>query len=135
MVTIAWDDRSNVNVHEIDAQHRQLVSLINQLNEAMLLRQGRAALTEILARLIDETRAHFAAEETLMIAHAYPDYEGHRQQHEKLLKQIVALHKEFEAGDILLSFAIMLDLKAWALRHISSSDKRLGLYLNDKDIF
>ena len=135
MPLITWEAKDEVNVRRIDDQHRALVALVNELHQAMRLRGNREALREILTRLIDFTRAHFAAEERLMLEHVYPEYENHRSQHRALLDHIAELDKQFQEGDILLSFAIALDLKGWAINHITFADKPLGKFLNSRGVF
>lgn len=135
MPLITWDAKDEVNVQQIDDQHRTLVALVNELHQAMRLRSNRETLRKILSRLIDFTRAHFAAEERLMLEHLYPQYENHRSQHSALLDHIAELEKQVQEGDILLSFAIALDLKGWAINHITFADKPLGEFLNSRGVF
>jgi len=40
------------------------------------------------------------------------------------------LARRFDNGDLLLSFAVMVDLRAWALVHIEKFDIALGAFLN-----
>ena len=49
-----------------------------------------------------------------------------------LMQHIMGLAKQFRSGDLLLSFAVMVDLKAWATIHIEKSDGPLGIFLNEK---
>lgn len=135
MVFIVWDEQHSVRVRQIDDEHKGMIALVNELNEAMKLRKGREELTRILAELIAQTQAHFATEERLMIDHAYPGYPTHKAEHERLLQEVSTLEKRFSEGDLLLSFAIILYLKGWALAHISSCDKALGAYLNSKAVY
>lgn len=77
-------------ISTIDQQHRQLVAMLNGLNDAV---QDNAAREDIY-RLIDEviafTRLHFDTEEQLMLESGFPGLEWHRNKHKELIQD--ALH-------------------------------------------
>lgn len=135
MALIVWDQQYNVHVRRIDDEHQGMVALVNELNEAMKWRKGKDEIARILSELIARTQVHFATEEQLMKDHDYAGYPEHKAEHERLLQEISALERRYAEGDLLLSFAIMLYLKGWALAHVSSCDKALGAYLNSKAVY
>ena len=135
MALIAWSDELKINVHELDEQHHQLVALVNSLHEAMKSRGGREAIGKALEDLILHTQLHFSTEERLMSDYVYPDYPRHKIEHDELLLRVLDLEKQFRAGDLLLSFAVALDIRGWALGHIDFSDKPLGAFLNRLGVF
>ena len=51
-----WSDDFNVGIQEVDEQHKVLVSLLNQLHEAIREHHGKATSREILNRLAEYTR-------------------------------------------------------------------------------
>ena len=132
---ISLDETDNLNVGEMDSQHQRLFALVNNLHQAMASPQGIDAVSRALEELVDFTRIHFATEEALMTRYAYPDYAKHREEHQVLLQDVGQLLQRFHDGDVLISFAIELDLEAWALRHIEVSDKPLATFLNTKGVF
>ena len=137
MALISWDDTISVNVAEIDAQHRNVVEVVNHLHQAMKLKMGRDTIAQILAQLIAETRTHFGDEERLMSTYGYPqaDLDRHKSDHERLLQEIEDLERRFSDGDLLMSFSIMMDVRAWAMKHIVTADKALGAFLNSQNKF
>ncbi|MGD1098576.1 MAG: hemerythrin domain-containing protein, partial [Bryobacteraceae bacterium] len=66
---VTWNDSWLVGVREIDAQHKNLVSILNQLHEAAMQGHGNDVLGKILDSLVRYTTAHFAAEERLIEQH------------------------------------------------------------------
>ena len=74
MAFIDWADSYSVNVAEMDKQHQQLVSLINELHRAMMAARVESTLETVadevasmgktLQELIDYTSYHFATEES-----------------------------------------------------------------------
>ena len=132
MELIKAQDAPRVGVAEIDAQHATLIGLINRLHRAMVQREDRDTLTTIIRDLLEHTRQHFAYEEALMVEYDYPHYASHKANHDRLMRRIAELANQFQQGDLLLSFAVMMDLKAWATIHIEKSDAPLGIYLSGK---
>ena len=132
MDLIEANDAPRVGVTEIDSQHAELIGMVNRLNQAMIQRQDRETLETMITALVEHTQQHFAYEEQLMSQHQYPAYEAHKADHDKLMQHISILAQRFRSGDLLLSFAVMVDLKAWATIHIEKSDRPLGIFLNDR---
>jgi hemerythrin len=129
---IKAEDAPRVGVPEIDAQHAALIGLVNRLHQAMIQREDRATLDTIIAELVEHTQRHFAYEEQLMSQTQYPEYVEHKADHDELMQHITDLAEQFRSGDLLLSFAVMVDLKSWATIHIEKSDGPLGIFLNEK---
>jgi hemerythrin-like metal-binding protein len=132
MPLITWNDALSVKVVEIDAQHRRLVELVNQLHEAMSQGKGREVMGQVLAGLLEYTRTHFTSEERIMIAEAYPGYQQQKAAHEALLQQVVDLRTKFLEGEAVMTMEVMKFLKAWLTDHMQGMDARFGVYLNSR---
>jgi hemerythrin len=130
MAVFTWSDQFSVGVKEFDDHHKQLVSLINQLHDAMSQGQGQNQLAVILKKLIDYTRFHFAAEEKLMTQYKYPAGSEQRLQHDALTKQVLKLQAEFASGKIGMSIAVIEFLKDWLTNHILKTDKAYRAFFN-----
>lgn len=121
---LQWSEEISVGVEELDKQHKVLVNLINTLHDAMQERRSQEAVRDIIKRLAEYTRIHFAVEESLMRILSYPGYEEHKKQHEELTQSVVDLAKKVESGKAGISFALMHFLKSWLTNHIIDSDKK-----------
>ncbi|MCW5977249.1 MAG: hemerythrin family protein [Bryobacteraceae bacterium] len=88
----------------------------------------------IIAELIEYTKAHFGYEERMMKLAAYPDYEVHKLQHDRLAARVLEFHKEYAAGRVLMSLDVMEFLKNWLQTHIKGPDKNYSPFLNAKGI-
>ena len=132
MELVRLDDNLRLNIQEIDSQHEALIGLINQLHETMRQGAERAALDEQLSQLLEHTREHFSYEEQLMSQYNYPGIEAHKSDHNRLMQHLESLMERYRNGDILLSFAVVIELKGWATIHIEKSDKPLGVFLNSR---
>lgn len=121
-----WSEAYKIGIQEVDEQHLVLVSLLNQLHDAIREHQGKTASREILDRLAEYTRTHFLLEESLMRLTHYPGFEIHKLQHEELIKQVQDLQQKLDQEDNTITFELLLFLKNWLTLHINDSDKRFG---------
>jgi hemerythrin-like metal-binding protein len=134
MALVKLEDKLKLEIPEIDSQHEALINLINSLHETMQQGADKAALDGLLSQLLEHTQDHFAYEEDLMSRYSYPGYEAHKSEHNRLMQHLVDLTDRYKNGDLLLSFAVLLELKGWALVHIENSDKPLGTFLNSQNV-
>lgn len=126
---VEWSDELSVGIQEIDEQHKVLVGLLNELHDAIQERHGREASAEILGRLADYTRIHFAVEESLFRIFNYPGYEEHKAEHEELIKEVTDLQAKISSGETAITFQLLHFLKAWLTQHILDSDMEYSQFL------
>lgn len=132
MALITWNDGYSVQVKKFDDEHKKIIDYINQLHDAMKVGKGGQVIGTLLKSLIDYTATHFAAEETLMKLHCYPDYERHKKEHNLLVLQVIDIQKAVDSGKVPLSQDVMKFLKEWLQNHIQGEDKKYGPFLNAK---
>jgi hemerythrin len=125
----AWGEGLEFGVGAVDGEHRLQVELVKALEEALRPRQPRERVAEILKQLLDCTGVHFLAEDLLMRLHAYPGYQAHLQEHEKLSAQLEELERRFSAGELAPSRELVAALKVWLAEHIQTMDRRLAAFL------
>ncbi|MEZ4524964.1 MAG: bacteriohemerythrin [Desulfobacterales bacterium] len=124
MIYFRWNEKYSIGIAEIDAQHRQLVQMVNELYEAMYAGQGREALEKVLTGLIRYTRTHFQTEEHFMKIHDYPGYAEHKQIHEKMAAKVMEFQYAFQNGEVSNPVQISNFLKAWLIKHILKTDRK-----------
>ncbi|ADH86015.1 bacteriohemerythrin [Desulfurivibrio alkaliphilus] len=134
MAMFEWKDEYSVNVREIDEQHKQLVSMINELHEAMMQQRAKDVLSGLLNKLVSYCASHFATEERLMQTHGYPDYAAHKVKHEKMTAKVLALQNDLKAGKMNLTVEVSQFLKDWLDKHILGTDKKYAAHLNSKGV-
>jgi hemerythrin len=135
MSTLNWKDDFNINVSQIDEQHRQMLDLALDLHKAVAAGHSPKALKRRLDALADYTQMHFAFEETLMVAHDYPDMQNHRQEHANLLQRLEMFRQGLADGR-LLQLAPAVDVgEDWVLAHVAGADRQLGIFLNRQNVF
>ena len=134
MALLTWSESSSVNVRALDAQHRTLFDLVNQLHEAMMKGQAGSMTGPILQKLLDYTKTHFAAEETLLKNTKFPGLVAHQQKHRALIKQVQDFSARFEKGEITLSLKLLHFLRDWLTDHIQKVDKEYASWLNEHGV-
>jgi hemerythrin len=135
MALMEWSPVFSVKVKKFDEQHKKLLDLVNQLHEAMKAGEGNTMLGMVLQSLISYTSTHFADEEKMMQANAYPEYARHKAEHENLVKRVLELQQQFQAGNAMLTMNVLSFLKEWLVKHIQGEDKKYGVYFNGKGIY
>jgi len=129
-----WNDAYSVHIGVIDTQHKNLVSMISELHEAMAAGKGKDKLGPILLKLIKYTQAHFATEERLMETRGYPDFPAHKAEHENLTDTVMDFHRRFQANEVGMTVEVMDFLANWLINHIQGSDKKYAPFLNAQGV-
>jgi hemerythrin len=130
MALITWSRMLSTGINEHDTQHKKLIDLINQLNDAMLAGHGTNALGTVLAEMVNYTVLHFDHEEKLMEKHKYEDAQAHKAEHAKFVQTTGEFKKRFDSGHAVASAEIMDFLRGWLISHIMKTDKRFAHALN-----
>jgi len=121
------------DVSEIDQQHKVLVNMLNELNDAVKNKESRETIYRIIDEIIAFTRLHFATEERLMVQSGYTDVEFHKDKHKHLMQD--ALHLKGKLAN--LGEEMFTDwFNHWpftrVLAHIQHADKQFEEQLLQK---
>lgn len=112
-----------VGVHTLDADHKTLIGLINDLQRSIGDEEEHATVGSVLRALDEYVAHHFAREERVLEACRYPGLATHRGMHRRLTDQFAALKGEYEAAPDSLRARRFLDfLHKWLIEHICSAD-------------
>ncbi|MBI3901331.1 MAG: bacteriohemerythrin [Nitrosomonadales bacterium] len=130
MALITWSNMLSTGIGEQDIQHKKLIDLINQLNDAMQAGKGADVLGKVLSELVNYTVYHFGYEEKLMAQYKYEDTPAHKAEHAKFVQTAGDFKKKFDSGTAVVSVEIMNFLRDWLTNHIMKTDKRLAQSLN-----
>jgi hemerythrin len=122
MPLIQWTDRLSVGVKKFDEQHKQLVAMINELQDAMLAAKGKGAASKILLKLTDYVAVHFREEERAMDDAGYPAVAEHKLEHRKLAAEVQQYVKRAQAKDLMVTVGLMNFLRDWLINHIQKTD-------------
>ncbi|MEO5337663.1 MAG: bacteriohemerythrin [Magnetospirillum sp. WYHS-4] len=124
MPAVSWTDDLSVGVHVVDADHKMLIDLINQVVAAAESKRPHDQIAKVLVALDEYVDFHFVREESMMEACGYAGLDDHRKVHEKLRTEVhnIAEHFKREPAKALTD-EVLAFLTQWLVRHIMGHDK------------
>ncbi|MGA2814639.1 MAG: bacteriohemerythrin [Candidatus Acidiferrum sp.] len=132
MALFEWKQDYSVSVNEFDADHKSLFSLVNELNDAMAHGQGRLVIGNVLQRLLQYTRDHFAAEEAAMRAADFDGLAAHVAEHRELTEKVEAFAEEYSSGHTSVTIDVLYFLRDWLEHHVCLTDQKYSEPLNKR---
>ncbi len=123
------------DVPEIDQQHKKLVGMLNELNEAVKNRQSREDIYRIIDDVIAFTGTHFETEEQLMAETGYPEIEAHKDKHRQLVQEARHLKEKLDyVGEEMFTDWFNHWPFARVLAHIQYADNQMKDYIRQSRI-
>ena len=125
MTLIEWRNEFSLGIPSVDHEHRELIELINTTHARLRAGAQHAEVEDFLGEIFARISAHFALEERTMLLLGYPEYWGHKADHERLLDQLRDIMEDFETSDALDVDALSARLDDWFTIHFRTFDARL----------
>lgn len=122
---LAFDPVTMATGHEtVDHQHRNLIDMINQLEEAVEQGRGREGVDRLLNFLGDYAAKHFSMEEKLMTATHCPAAEKNREAHKAMFETYKKWRANYDQHGFDPKLVIELKniLSEWLVQHICKID-------------
>ncbi len=129
MAFMTWDNSLDTGISAIDAQHKQIVTFINDLHEAAS-KDDKKMVEDVLEGLVNYTVSHFAFEEDLCEQNNYPNLEAHKKEHQEFITRIGKYQTRHKQGAN-IARALSVELQLWLSKHIKEAD---GDYVSSIDI-
>lgn len=126
MKSIEWSQELSVGNDHIDAQHRDIIRMINRLVERRDESMSSVDIADALTSLMQFMRQHFNDEEALMKKNGYPRLEEHVKEHMRFAEKLTELF--FVEDDELLHRTIPF-LRDWLVGHLAAEDMKVRPYL------
>jgi hemerythrin len=132
-MALRWTEEYSVGVKELDDDHRQLFSLLNNNLKSVIEKNGNSkTIVADLKKLQEYAVTHFKAEENLFLKINYPDATAHIHEHEEFRKELQKLDTLADGTDDLATLKLLLFLSTWFTKHILTVDKKYIPYLTEK---
>jgi hemerythrin-like metal-binding protein len=131
MALLVWDEKYSVNVAEIDAQHKRLFEMINNLFHALEESKAQEQLEPILKGFIDYAGYHFATEEKYFHEFNYPQTDEHIRAHNMYTAKIQELMKKSAGDKTSVSVELMDFVEDWLIQHVTGMDQLYSKFFND----
>lgn len=133
-MAIVWTDTMSTGVAELDAQHKELIRMVNSLSDAMQAGQGKEEIGKILTFAGQYAQQHFRFEEGFFERYHCPSGPANKAGHEEFIKRFTELMHEFHAqgATFTLMMEIYNELATWLVQHILKVDTKLRTYVSTR---
>ena len=125
MSLINWRDEFSVGVDAVDHEHREMIELINDLDDVMGKNADHADVVRSLGEIYARIAAHFALEEKIMRDVRYTSFEPHKQDHEFLLDELSEVIDSVDADGRYDREDLSRTLDRWFSDHFRTHDAKL----------
>ena len=129
MSLLEWQEEFSVGVASVDAEHRELIDLVNDLHQQMTSGSSQEHVVETLGEIFARIAAHFALEETVMKESRYDEYREHKASHEALLDELRDIMDQVEDDGSYDEARLSVKMRDWFGEHFRSYDARLHRHL------
>ena len=126
-MAIVWRDQMSIDGGIIDADHKCLIDIINDIDSIRIGPEMPTQVGAILARLSLYAQAHFQREERLQVAVTFTYGDAHHHHHLDLTRQLDAMRDEYEKirsphQTTVFRRSLIEFLRHWLLDHICQAD-------------
>lgn len=130
MAKFAWNERYEIGIASIDAQHRALAELICRMEEQLASAAAKEELQATFDFLAAATARHFRYEEEQSAKTAFPRDEEHRREHGRLLLILTRYGQSLDAAVLSATTNEHATfLSEWFVNHVMTEDRALGAHL------
>jgi hemerythrin len=126
---LVWRDDWLIGIDELDADHKEIVRLINRLADP-------SEDSPVLQRLEDlavHLQAHFEREERFLDRIHYPERAAHANEHAMELAEFTLHKRDLTAsGAAVMDEASLAGIKTWFFNHAVARDQLFADYFRNK---
>jgi hemerythrin-like metal-binding protein len=128
-----WTKAHATFLPEVDAEHRSLFRMAEELHEAVRAGQDAVRVRALMQSLIASIEEHFVHEERIMQTANCESYDWHRQQHDTLRRKAKGFFEQFEAGEARAPLGFVNFMARWFRDHMALSDRMMGAQVRNSD--
>lgn len=133
MQPFKWTKAHSVFLPEVDAEHRNLYRMAEELHQSVVAGAEAALIQSQMQTLIATLDEHFAHEERLMKSARCESYAWHKQQHDTVRRKGKQLLAQLTANDGAAPEDFLEFLNHWFKDHMSLSDRMMGAHVRNHD--
>ena len=134
MEKIIWGEDFSVGVRVLDAQHKQIVIMVNSLIEMSDTKVDSEIISDTLTKMTKYAIDHFEKEEQYMLDYGYPEYSSQKKQHQEFKIKTVGFCMETMAHKATVPTEIFTYLRSWWTNHILQEDMKYKKYFNERGL-
>jgi hemerythrin len=131
-----WDNTLLTGIDEIDKQHIELCEIASDLFSSFAEGEINEKIEPALIYFEKYVREHFDLEEKFQLKINYPDYQLHKQEHDKFRQQIQKFRLVVENTGVTENLAEKFSLKIvdWLIFHFRETDGQIVKFIDANDI-
>lgn len=129
---IEWSDKYVLNNEILDAEHKTVINILNNLLDDADAENRSEIINESLYKLLEHIEIHFKHEEEIMAKCNYPKLEQQKKSHQKFHKEVVMFCKTAMTDEKKVVKSLIMLLMTWVTHHISVEDQDIRKYLHKK---
>ncbi len=126
-----WSKAHAVFLPEVDAEHRNIFRMAEELQQAVRAGADAARVQDLVRSLAVGLDEHFAHEERMMRTAACPDAAWHKSQHDTARRRIEQASADVEEGNLDAAGEMVEWLGKWFKDHMSLSDRMMGAHVRN----
>ena len=128
MPIMLWDKSLDIGVAPMNAEHQQILDVMNKIYDAREKGQHGATINLLVAQLGDVCVRHFSDEERYMDSIGFPGLSGHKHLHKQLLDRYGQHAAAIRAADGHPSDEFFQFLRFWLTSHIKGIDTKYAAH-------
>lgn len=136
MAAFQWKEEYNLNIEEIDKQHKKLLEIGKRAYDIAIIDDGYDRYDEIMTiidELLEYTKYHFEYEEKMLKEYNYDHIHNQEEEHGFYVYKIneVASRDEQDIDDNQRKVVLeIIDfLSEWISKHINVADRQYAVFL------
>jgi hemerythrin len=136
MASFQITDDLLTGIEDVDAQHRILFELANDVVETSDEKKGRAFFERTSTFLKEYVAYHFASEEMVMLEHHYPKAEAHSQRHASLRAELATLVLDPNAAGSVkkINAQLCFFIEDLVVQHVRTWDREMAAFYRAHNI-
>ena len=138
MAAFKWKEEYNLNIEEIDKQHKKLMEIGERAYDIAIIDDGYDRYDEIMTiidELLEYTKYHFEYEENMLKEYNYNHIHDQAEEHEIYVNKInqVASREDIDDNQRKIILEIIDFLSEWISKHIMIADRGYAVFLKTVD--
>lgn len=121
---LEWEEKYSVGVPEIDKQHQQLFTVVNELIDIIGGHFEQERVSRVIGELLEYKKFHFATEEKYFKEFNYEGAAEHILEHQKFGEKLNKVQAECGDDLIKFSFALIEFVEDWLIDHLMNEDQK-----------
>lgn len=136
-MSFKWKEDYCLNIEEIDAQHKRLLEIGDEVYDIAILDDGYDHYDEIMTvidKLLEYTEYHFGYEEKMLKELNYKGLHDQEEEHYYYIYKIksIASREDIDDNQRKTILELLEFLSQWITNHIMVSDRKYADYLKQK---